>query len=251
MALDDRAHQGVHDGLEAHLRPLELLGDQGEGGPRGLADAEGEVPGLPPHGDHEVPPRRGLGVHHEVLHDVHPDVAGGLEAEGVHVGRQVEVVVDRLGDVHDLHAASRLLLEPHGRVGGVVAPDGDELGHVQAQEGDHRVLEVLGVLGGVGPGDPDVGAPAEVDAAHLLDGQGGDPVHVAVHDPLEAVADPEHLHPFEHAADGGGADHAVDPGGGPSAHEDGESLLMAHDRTSNPFVIRRRTRGPVPLSSPV
>src|SRR6266545_3570864 len=57
LALDDRAHEGVHDGLEPYLRPRELLGNEGEGRSRRLADPEGEVAGLAAHGDHEVPAR--------------------------------------------------------------------------------------------------------------------------------------------------------------------------------------------------
>ena len=83
----------------------ELLGDERQGGAGGLADAERQVAGLAAHRDHEVPARGGLGVHHQVLHDVDADVARGLEAEGVDVGGQVEVVVDRLGHVHHADAA--------------------------------------------------------------------------------------------------------------------------------------------------
>jgi hypothetical protein len=172
-ALDDRSHQRVHEDLELDLLPCKLLGDEGEGGARRLADAEGQVAGLPAHGDHEVPARGGLGVHHQVLHDVDPDVARGLETEGVHVCRQVEVVVDGLGHVHHVDAAARFLLELHRGEGGVVSPDGQEHVDVQAEQRDDRVLEVLGVLGGVGARDPDVGPAAEVDAAHLLDGERG------------------------------------------------------------------------------
>ena len=103
--LDDGAHQGVHDRLEPDRLARELLGDQREGGARRLADAEREVAGLAAHRDHEVPARGGLGVHHQVLDDLDADVARGLEAEGVHVRRQVEVVVDGLGHVDDADAA--------------------------------------------------------------------------------------------------------------------------------------------------
>jgi hypothetical protein len=106
------------------------------------------------------------------------------------------------------------------------------LGHVQAEQRDDGVLEVLGVLRGVGPGDSDVGPAAEVDAAHLFNGQGMDVVHVALHDPLEAVADPEDLDPIEDPADRGGADDAVDAGSGTTPDEDGQSLLMTHGYTS-------------------
>src|SRR5207302_1835861 len=164
--------------------PGELFRDQGEGRARRLADAQREVAGLAAHGRHEVPARGGLGVHHQVLDDVHPHVARGLEPEGVDGGGQVEVVVDGLGDVDD----------------------------AQAEQREHGVLEVLGVGGGVGAGDPDLRTAAEVDPAHVLDGQGGDVLDVALHDPLEAVADAQDGHAVERATDGGGADDAVDAG---------------------------------------
>ena len=94
--------------------------------PGGLADAEREVAGLAPHRDDEVPARGRLGVDHQVLDDLDADVARRLEAEGVDVRREVEVVVDRLRDVDDPDPAVGLLLELHRREGGVVAADRDE-----------------------------------------------------------------------------------------------------------------------------
>jgi hypothetical protein len=89
QALDDGAGQGVHERLEAHPLARELLGDEGDGGPHRLADAEGQVAGLASHRDHEVPAGRRVRVHHEVLDDVDAEVPRGLEAEGVDPGRQV------------------------------------------------------------------------------------------------------------------------------------------------------------------
>ena len=40
-------------------------------------------------------------------------------------------------------------------------------------------------------------------------------IDVALHDPLEAVAEPDDLEAFELGADGGGADDALMPGAGP------------------------------------
>ena len=105
----------------------ELLGDERQRRAGRLADAEREVPGLAAHRDDEVPARRRLGVHHQVLDDLDAEVARRLEAEGVDVRRQVEVVVDRLRHVHDADAAAALLLELHRRERRVVAADGDEL----------------------------------------------------------------------------------------------------------------------------
>jgi hypothetical protein len=114
--------------------------------------------------------------------------------------------------VHDANAAVGALLDLHGREGGVVSPDGDELRHVEPQQRDHHVLQVLGVHGRVGTGDADVRAAPEVDAADGLDGERGHVVDVAVHDPLEAVADPDDFHVLQARPDGGRADHAVDAG---------------------------------------
>ena len=65
-------------------------------------------------GDDEVPARGGLGVDHQVLHDAHAHAARGEVPERVHVGRQVEVVVDGLGNVHDAKLAARGLRQPVG-----------------------------------------------------------------------------------------------------------------------------------------
>ena len=46
----------------------------------------------------------------------------------------------------------------------VVAADRDELGHVETEQRDDGVLEVLRVQRRVRAGDPDVGAASEVDA---------------------------------------------------------------------------------------
>src|SRR5260221_559573 len=68
-----------------------------------------------------------------------------------------------------------------------------------------------------------------MDAAHLVNRQRHDVVHVAAHDPLEPVADPQHLDALQLAADRGGADDAVDAWGGSAADEDGELLGLTHE----------------------
>jgi hypothetical protein len=81
--------------------------------------------------------------------------------------------------------------------------------------------------------------------------RGGDVVHVALHQPLEAVADAEHLDALEHSADGGGADHAVDAGGGAAAHQDGHLLRVMHGSTfRSPYraVVRVTRSGPAGLA---
>ena len=90
-----------------------------------------------------------------------------------------------------------LLLELHRRERRVVAADRDQLRDVQPQQRDDRVLEVLRVLRRVGARDAEVRAAAEVDAADRVDGERHDVIDVALHDPLEAVANAEHLDAFE------------------------------------------------------
>ena len=126
------------------------------------------------------------------LHDLDADVARGLEAERVDVGGKVEVVVDRLRHVHDVDAAAGLLLELHRRERGVVAADGDELRDVEAQQRDDGVLEVLrDRLVGLAREMPMCEPPRKWMRLTRLDGERHDVVDVALHDPLEAVADAE------------------------------------------------------------
>ncbi len=247
--LDDRAHQGVHYCLEPDAPPQKLLGDERERGARGFADAHRKMPGSAAHRDDEVPARRGLGVHHEVLHDLDAVVTRGLEAERIHVRRQVEIVVDGLRHMHDLEPPRGLLLQLHGRIGGIVTADGDELRNVEAQQRQHRAVEKRRVLGGVGARDPDVRPAAKVDPAHLADVEGGHVIDVALHDPLEAVAHPEHIDSLQPCPDGGRADDAVDPRCRPAAHQDRQCPPLGHRRV--PPVTRTgraacATRGPGP-----
>src|SRR5262249_37852360 len=112
--------------------------------------------------------------------------------------------------------------------------DRDELRDAQAQQRQDRVLQVVRVGGGVRARDPDLRAAAEVDAADVVDGQRGDMVDVALHDPLEAVADAEDGDSLERAADGRGPDDAVDSRCGPAPYEDGERAVLAHVAPSRP-----------------
>ena len=83
------------------------------------------------------------------------------------------------------------------------------------------VSEQLRVLGRIGARDAERRPAAEVNPAHRLDGQGHRLVGVPLHDPLEPVADADDVDAAETGADGGGADDAVDAGGGAAADEDG------------------------------
>ena len=64
QSFDDGAGQNVDDPLEADVVVAEFLGNQRQRRARRLADAEREVPGFAPHGDDEIPTRRGLGIDH-------------------------------------------------------------------------------------------------------------------------------------------------------------------------------------------
>ena len=88
-------------------------------------------------------------------------------------------------------------------------------------------LEQLRILRGVGAGDADVRAAPEMDAADLFDLERKDPFDVALHDPLEAVPDADDFDAFQAAADGCGADHAVDAGSRAPADENCEPFSHA------------------------
>ena len=106
-------------------------------------------------------------------------------------------------------------LEPHRGEGGVVAADRDQLRDAELRERVDGAIEQRRVLGRIGAGDAELRSAAEVNAADRVDGQRHDVVGVALHDPLEAVADAEDVDAFEAGADGGGADDALMPGAGP------------------------------------
>ena len=148
QALDDRADERVDDRPEAGRgRRAELLGDERQRRARRLADAEREVAGLAAHRDHEVPARRGLGVDHQVLHDLDADVARGLEAE------RVDVAAAGRGRCRSSSARARRGCGPPDFSSSFIAenavsspPIVISCVDVQAQQRDDRVLEVLRVL---------------------------------------------------------------------------------------------------------
>ncbi len=186
------------------------------------------MPGFAAHGDDEVPAARGLGVDHQALHQADAVVARGLEAEGVDVGRQVEVVVDRLRHVHDLESTASRLLDLHCRERGIVAADRDQPRDAEAFESADGGLEQSGILGGVGARGAELRAAPKVDATHLVDGQRAHVIEVAAHQPLEPVLDAEHLDARESGADGGRPDDAVDAGRRAAANEDRKLGRVGH-----------------------
>ena len=141
--LENRTRENVDDPFQADAAAAEFLGDERQRRARRLSDAEREVTGFSAHRDDEVPARRGLGVHHQVLEDLDAVMTGRLEAERVDVRRQVEIVVDRLRHVRHADPAAGPFFELHGGVRGVIAADRDELRDVQPQERRDGVLEVL------------------------------------------------------------------------------------------------------------
>ena len=68
----------------------------------------------------------------------------------------------------------------------------------------------------------------KMNAADSIDRQWDDMVDVALHDPLEAVAYPEHAHLLDPRPDSGGTNNTVDAGGGAAADENGEVLMALH-----------------------
>ena len=161
--------------------------------PAALPMPERQVTGLSAHGDDEVPAPRGLRVDHQVVHDLDADRARGLIAEGPYVGRQVEIVVDRLGHVNDAQPMASRVRELVGGERGVIPPDGHQHLDAEAVERLDHPLHVLRTLGGVRAGDADARAAAEVDAARVRDGERNDVRDVPGHEPLKALLKAEDL----------------------------------------------------------
>src|SRR5205085_1882588 len=105
---DDGAEDEVAKVLQANRVGLllgvvepELLRDDGAGGCGRLADAKGEMPGGAAHAHDDVPARRGACVLGEPTQRADSVMARGFEAEGWRRAGQVEIVVDRFGNVGD------------------------------------------------------------------------------------------------------------------------------------------------------
>jgi len=226
--LHDRAHQRVHHLLHSDGLGRELLGYERERGRGRLAYTEGQMAGFAAHGDHQIPARGRPSVDHEVLDDIHSEMPRRLEPEGVHVRREVEIVVDGFGHVHHPDAPTGLLLQPHGREGGVITPNSDEARDIESQQRDDGVLEQRGVGGGIGARYADEGPAPEMNAAYRIDGERNDVADIAFTYPGKAVLDTNHIHPIELAADGSGADDAIDTRRRTPAHENANLLLRSH-----------------------
>ena len=71
-------------------------------------------------------------------------------------------------------------------------------------------------------------AAAEMNPADLLDRQRHDVFDVALHDPLEAVADTDDFDAVHHGPNRRGADDTVDAWGWTAAGKDGEFVGVKH-----------------------
>src|SRR5262245_22887004 len=71
-------------------------------------------------------------------------------------------------------------------------------------------------------------AASEVDAAHGIDGQRRDVLDIALHQPLESVANADDVYSLERGANGRGADDRVDAGGWTASDQDSQLLVMFH-----------------------
>ena len=134
-------------------------------------------------------------------------MARRLKAEAVYARRQVHVVVDRLGYVHDVDPTLGVIVERDRGEGRVVAADGEQLRDVQPKQAQHRRLQQLRIGGRIGAGDPEIRAAAEVDPADAVDGERDDMDDVTLHQPGEPVLNAQHLHAAEAPANRGGASH--------------------------------------------
>jgi hypothetical protein len=124
--------------------------------------------------------------------------------------------------VGDADAPAGLLGDAPRREGGVVAADGDQVGHPELVEGAHHRREVRGIARRVGARGLQDRAAEQMDARHRPDAQLEDPAGVPLHDALEALDDPEDARALAPRENRGGADDAVDAGGGPPSHQDAE-----------------------------
>ena len=134
-----------------------------------------------------------------------------------------------------------LLLELHRREGRVVAADRDAAATTFRRSSEMTVFSrCCGFLVGLAREMPMCEPPRKWMRLTSSMVSGVTWSTFALHDPLEAVADAEDLDALEPGADGGGADDAVDAGGGAAADEDGEFLRGAH--VGPPFSDRDPSR---------
>src|SRR5580704_12768192 len=80
-----------------------------------------------------------------------------------------------------------------------------------------------------------------MDPADGVDGQWGHMGNIALHDPFEAIAQPDDVDLLESGADGRRPDDAVDAWGGPATDEDGEVVVVFHNSMITEGRWRRAT----------
>jgi hypothetical protein len=120
------------------------------------------------------------------------------------------VVVDGLRHVRDADAPRGLLGDAARRVGGVVAADRDQVIDAELLEGRNHAREVLGLLRRVRARGLEDRAAEQVDARDQRDAQLGAVASISLHQPREAVQQPEHARARAPRQDGGRTDHAID-----------------------------------------
>ena len=153
-------------------------------------------------------------------------VSRGLKPERIDVWREVQVVVDRLGHVHDPETTRGSLDESMRRVRSVVAADRDELGDSKPQQRDDRVLEVLLDHRRIRPRDSDMRTATEVNPTNFLDGERDHVVDIAAHDPFEAIPNPDDLDVLQLSAYRRRTNHAIDAGGRATGDKNRKPFVM-------------------------
>ncbi|OPZ79635.1 MAG: hypothetical protein BWY77_01321 [bacterium ADurb.Bin431] len=221
----------------------EFLGDDGQGGAGGFGDAEGEMTGVAPHGDGDVPAVHGAGVFHQILDQGGAEIAGGLVTEGGKIVGQGQIIVDGFGDMGELDLAAGRAGDLHGAEGGVVAADSDHVGDAEGLEEFHRILDPVWRLGRVGARGAQDRSPVVVNAGDVADAQlldvGLELRFIPLDQPFVAIHNAVDVEVMAPGLDGHCGDDAVQSGRRTAADKDGEIagfhfLFRTHRRT--PFI---------------
>ena len=233
-ALQQRRLQDVGDVRQPDLALGELLADDRDGRAGRLRDPERQVPRRPAHRDDEVPAFRRHGVGHQVAHQRGADVAGRLEPERRHPGRQRQVVVDRLRNVGDVQPAP-------GGAGGAgtiwVAPKAVSSPPIVTRASIFSSVSALSALcsrqsGSGADSSRTVGLARDVnrieppvwwmrDTSPMSSGWTCDAV--ALDQVRVPVQDPDHVPAGVPGLDGGGRDHGVHAGSRAPAAQDSQA----------------------------
>src|SRR5690554_689707 len=144
-----------------------LLGDQDGVGARSHTGVQRDPADVTAHDfrDHAAPV--GIARRAQAVHGVGGDLHGGVEAEGVVGGR--DVVVDGLGNAHDLEAFIR---QPLRRSEGAFASDGDDRLDIVALDHLADSIRSAVALERVGARGPENRSTLLADALHLVTAEG-------------------------------------------------------------------------------